>query len=131
MPTKSRVVKALSAVLPGGALGASIVLAFTSPTAAEAKSYSAAVDPSPSLSVSERLREIRAGVSEISNASGRLVPTWWGNWGNGGWGRWPGWRNGGWPNWHNWGNGWHNWGNGPWNNGGWNNGGWHNFWHNW
>jgi rSAM-associated Gly-rich repeat protein len=145
MSTQNRISKALSAVLPGGALGASIILALTSPTTTEARSY-ATGDPSPPAGISERLRAIRAGVSAISDPagssgsaeqesvdSGRFVPAWWGN---GGWGRWGfGWHNGGWPNWHN---GWHNWGNGgpannwgnggPWNN--WGNGGWHNYWHN-
>jgi rSAM-associated Gly-rich repeat protein len=140
MSTRTRVSNALSAMLPGGALGASIVLALISPPSTQARSY-ATTDASPPVSIAERLRAIRAGVSEISSSpaasgsaepksdeSGRFVPAWWGN---GGWGRWhPGWGNGGfgWPNWHN---GWHNWGNG-WNNwgNGWGNGGWHNYWHN-
>jgi rSAM-associated Gly-rich repeat protein len=133
MSAGSRISRALSLVLPGGALGASVVLALGSSQVGAAVSGSSERPPVPSESVSERLRAIRAGVSELTqpeNASGSaefgaadaapVVPTWWGN---GGWGRWHmGWGNGGfgWPNWHNWGNGWHNWGNG-----------WHNFWHNW
>jgi len=136
MSTQNRVSKALAALLPGGALSASILLALTSPSVAEARSSQAADSP-PLTSVSERLLAIRSAVSDMEASSqasgsaefepgnsGRVEPTWWGN---GGWGRWRrGWGNGGfgWPNWHNW----HNWGNGG--NGGWNNGGWHNYWHN-
>jgi rSAM-associated Gly-rich repeat protein len=138
MSTQNRVSKALAALLPGGALGASILLALTSPSVTEARSSQAA-DPPPLTNVSERLLAIRSAVSDLevsARSSGtadfepgnseRVQPTWWGN---GGWGRWRlGWGNGGmgWPNWHNW----HNWGNGGWGNGGWNNGGWHNYWHN-
>jgi rSAM-associated Gly-rich repeat protein len=135
MSTQNRISKALAALLPGGALGASILLALTSPSVTEARSSQAA-DPLPPTNVSERLLAIRSAVSSMEASSqpagsaelepgsaGRAEPTWWGN---GGWGRWRlGWRNGGhgWPNWHNW-------GNGGWGNGGWNNGGWHNYWHN-
>jgi rSAM-associated Gly-rich repeat protein len=138
MSTQNRISKALAALLPGGALGASILLALTSPSVSEARPSGAADPPSP-VNVSERLLAIRSAVSHMeipsessgsaeleSGDSGRAEPTWWGN---GGWGRWRlGWGNGGlgWPNWHNW----HNWGNGGWGNGGWNNGGWHNYWHN-
>ncbi len=138
MSTQNRISKALAALLPGGALGASILLALTSPSVTEARPSQAADAPAP-VNVSERLLAIRSAVSHMeassqssgsaeleSGDSGRAEPTWWGN---GGWGRWRlGWGNGGlgWPNWHNW----HNWGNGGWGNGGWNNGGWHNYWHN-
>jgi rSAM-associated Gly-rich repeat protein len=131
----SRISKALAALLPGGALGASILLALTSPSVTEARS-SQATDPQPPTNIAERLHAIRSAVSNMEASaqssgsadfgpddSGRPQPTWWGN---GGWGRWRlGWGNGGggWPNWHNW----HNWGNGGWGNGG---GGWHNYWHN-
>jgi rSAM-associated Gly-rich repeat protein len=130
MSVKQYVSKALSVLLPGGALGASIVLALVSEVPA-AEAAQTASESDPSGSIAERLAQIRSGVSswsETDSAPGsaessledgpKLVPTWWGN---GGWGRWRfGWGNGGWPNWHNW----HNWGNG-WHNG------WHNFWHNW
>jgi rSAM-associated Gly-rich repeat protein len=147
MSAKYPVSKALSLVLPAGALGASLLLAMSSAQAAA--SAVPAADPADQPGVAARLQAIRAGVAEIATpategsvqvapiAGGGLVPTWWGN---GGWGRWhPGWGNGGWRfGWHNggWGNGggWHNggWGNGGWGNGGWPNWGicWHNFWHN-
>ena len=137
MRSRSHLVRALSVMWRGGALGASLVLGLTA--------TQAAAQPNPA-SVAERLRAIRVAVDEISNsppAAGSAepadqngagaAPAWWGN---GGWGRWHyGWGNGGW-GWHNWPNGWHNWGNGwnNWGNGGWGNGwhnGWHNFWHNW
>lgn len=122
MSTEKKVSKALSAVLPGGALGASIVLALATSTPVLGKPGLTA-NPSP-MGISDRLQAIRAGVSEISDParsagatesmagnSGEFAPAWWGN---GGWGRWrSGWRNGGvgWPNWHNWGNAHPGWGN--------------------
>jgi rSAM-associated Gly-rich repeat protein len=145
MTTKNQMSKALSLVLPTGALGASLLLALSSAQAAISPPASADA-ASGQIDVATRLKAIRAGVTEMSRpggdgsaqieegGTGALIPTWWGNggwgrwhggWGNGGWG----WHNGGWGNggWHNWGNGWHN---GGWGNGGWGNGGWHNFWHN-
>jgi rSAM-associated Gly-rich repeat protein len=133
MSVKKQVSKALSVVLPGGSLGASIVLALMAQTPA-AEAAQVANQPDAAGSVSARLAEIRSGIAAMPDANtsagsadpapqgqAELLPTWWGN---GGWGRWHlGWGNGGWGNggWHNWGNGgWHNWGNG-----------WHNFWHNW
>jgi rSAM-associated Gly-rich repeat protein len=139
MSVKTQVSKALSVVLPGGALGASIVLAMMAQAPA-ADAAQVAGEQDTSGSVAEQLAQIRSGVSALlpksdtSDQNGSadpalqgnaasLVPTWWAN---GRWGRWGagwgngGWGNGGWPNWHNWGNGgWPNWGNG-----------WHNFWHN-
>ncbi len=127
----NRLFKALSVVLPAGAVGTSVLLALVSSDAVAAANHSAAAQPSAE-SVSTRLQAIRSGVSDMSgsasfNADGaaEAAPAWWGN---GGWGRWhPGWGNGGWHN-GGWGNG--GWGNGGWHNGGWGNG-WHNFWHNW
>jgi rSAM-associated Gly-rich repeat protein len=144
MSNERRLGRALATLLPGGAAGASLLLALTS-SPSEARS-SQAIDPTPPPSVADRLSAIRTAVSNLdpnvagapqSSGSGefasgdaaRAAPTWWGN---GGWGRWHfGWGNHGmgWPNWHNWGNG--GWGNGGWGNGGWHNGGWHNYWHNW
>jgi rSAM-associated Gly-rich repeat protein len=134
MTVRRKTRKALAMLLPAGVLGISSALA------------SARVEPLPqdrispakkTSLVSERLLEIRTGVSELNALtqkhpgveSGVLVADWvnggfgWGNggWHNGGWHNGPGWGNGGW---HNWGNGgWHNWHNG-WHN-------WHNYWHNW
>jgi rSAM-associated Gly-rich repeat protein len=147
MSGKSRISKALSVVLPAGAVGASFLLALSSAQATTAPDASPNAS-SDRLGVSARLEAIRTGITQMGarvpevptlveqTSGGGLVPTWWGN---GGWGRWhAGWGNGGWRfGWHNggWGNGgWGNagWGNGGWHNGGWNNwnNGWHNFWHN-
>jgi len=141
MSTKNRLSRALSLVLPSGAIGASVLLALSSAQAAITPTPAADNNPEQP-GVGARLKAIRAGVAEIATPTaegsaqidpsdnGGLVPTWWGN---GGWGRWhAGWGNGGW----RW--GWHNggWGNGGWGNGGWPNGwhnwgnGWHNYWHN-
>jgi hypothetical protein len=141
MSSSDRTAKALRLILPGGALGASLVLGLAA-NPAEARLSPA---PASGQGVAHRLQTIRDGVAQIAQSTGpgtalapgatddpAVAPTWWGN---GGWGRWHyGWGNGGfgWPNWHNWGNGWHNWGNGGWNNNwnnNWNNG-WHNYWHN-
>jgi rSAM-associated Gly-rich repeat protein len=134
MPQWNALSKALSMVLPAGAVGASVLLALASSDALAMSNPSNTAPPSRE-SVSTLLQEIRSGISDISGSAidpsedgTKAEPAWWGN---GGWGRWHlGWRNGGWGNggWHNWGNG--GWGNGGWGNGGWHNG-WHNFWHNW
>ena len=129
----NRLIKALSAVLPAGAVGASVLLALASTEAAASSNQTTSIAPPSGESVSTRLQAIRTGISDLTGSAGdptqdaaSAAPAWWGN---GGWGRWRlGWGNGGWGNggWHNW----HNWGNGGWGNGGWHNG-WHNFWHNW
>jgi rSAM-associated Gly-rich repeat protein len=131
----NKLFKALSVVLPAGAVGASVLLALASTDASAAVNQTTPSQDAPQ-SVSTRLQAIRAGVSDMSGSASdgaggdaKAAPAWWGN---GGWGRWRlGWGNGGgWGNgWHN--GGWNNWHNGGWGNGGgWNNG-WHNFWHNW
>jgi rSAM-associated Gly-rich repeat protein len=133
----NRIRRALSVVLPAGAMGASVLLALASADVMAASNHSGVPQAASGETVSARLQAIRTGVSDFSGSASdgsadnaKAVPAWWGN---GGWGRWRlGWGNGG--GWHNggWGNGgWHNWHNGGWGNGGgWNNG-WHNFWHNW
>ena len=134
MPQWNRLFKALSVVLPAGAVGASVLLALASTNAAASAKQSSNAPPPSGESVSTRLQAIRSGISDMTGSAtdptekndASAAPAWWGN---GGWGRWRlGWGNGGWGNggWHNW----HNWGNGGWGNGGWHNG-WHNFWHNW
>jgi hypothetical protein len=128
MSAKKRTSKALALLLPAGVVGISAALAATQ-SQAEPTTHTA----SNSVSVADRLSEIRSEVSSANDAvfkspsGAHLLLADWLNggfgWRNGGWG----WHNGGWGNggWHNWGNGgWHNWGNGGWHN-------WHNFWHNW
>ena len=139
MPQRNALLKALSVILPAGAIGASVLLALSATDALAISTQSSNAPPSGG-NVSIRLQEIRAEISDMTGSAtdptadeANAEPTWWGN---GGWGRWHlGWGNGGWRN-GGWGNGgWHNWGNGGWHNGGWGNGGWHNgwhnFWHNW
>jgi hypothetical protein len=125
--------KILSALLPVGALGMSLILGAGGAEAArEMPGGPAASLASP---VAERLAAIRDAVSDVTGGAAvpgdgveRLawgniginipLPIWpvWNNWGNN-------WHNG----WNNWGNNWHNgWHNGGWHNGGWHNGGWHN-----
>jgi rSAM-associated Gly-rich repeat protein len=119
MAKRRRSLRNLAKLLPSGAAGLSLSLAYAD---ASATALSEATAKAPD-SVKDRLQAIRGDVSsalEQYAADGapfvavdpdtRLA--WWGNggWRNGGWGN-GGWRNGGWGNggWHNWGNGWHNW----------------------
>ena len=69
MSTENRLSKALAALLPGGALGASILLALTTPSVIEARS-SQISDASASAGVSERLLAIRTAVSGMQVAPG-------------------------------------------------------------
>ncbi len=132
MAKSNRLLKALSMILPAGAVGASVLLALVSTDTAAMPNQANPARVSSGESVATRLQVIRSGVSDMTGSAdgevdSKAAPAWWGN---GGWGRWhAGWGNGG--GWHHggWGNGgWHNWHN--WGNGGWPNG-WHNFWHNW
>ena len=109
MAKRRRSLRNLARLLPSGAAGLSLSLAYAD---ASATALSEATAKAPD-SVKDRLQAIRGDVSsalEQYAADGapfvavdpdtRLA--WWGN---------GGWRNGGWGNggWHNWGNGWHNW----------------------
>jgi len=120
----------LSALLPAGALGMSILLGSAGAPARETPA-SGADDVAPPARVAERLAAIRDAMSGIGGlattpppAAGERVA--WANWPNFSYGIplpllpfWNNWHNG----WNNWGNHWHN----AWNN--WPNG-WHNAWHN-
>lgn len=120
----------LSALLPAGALGMTILLGSSAAQAARETAADSQASLAPPASVSQRLGAIRDAVSDAIRAEGRVplestesvawgnigvsIPflwPFWNNWGNGGWGN-GGWRNGGWRNggWHNggWPNGWHN-----------------------
>ena len=110
MSIQNRISKALSVVLPAGAVGASLLLAVSSAHATA--STTVPVRSSDQPGVATRLKAIRTAVTELGaqpvavdaqidqTGVGELVPTWWGN---GGWGRWHvGWGNGGWRwGWHN------------------------------
>ena len=104
--------KAMTSIVPMGAVGASLLLGSALPSVAAERPVS--LGPP----VSERLAAIREAVlvvigpGEISKLDDRnLHLTWanrWDNWGRRwGWGppRWNNWRNG-WPNWNNF---WRNW----------------------
>src|SRR5271170_2278188 len=98
MAQSNRILKALSLVLPAGAVGASVLLALSS-TDALAISNQSNNAPTSGESVSTRLQEIRTGVSDMTGSAtdpaadgAKAEPAWWGN---GGWGRWHlGWGNG-------------------------------------
>ena len=115
--------KILSALIPAGALGMSILLASGGAQAAR----ETAVDPQAGAAapgVADRLAAIRDAVSAVTKPGSEAAPAAegserlaWHNWANFGIGipYWNDWRNG-WKNWgNNWNNGWNNWGNG-WNN---------------
>jgi hypothetical protein len=132
----------LSALLPTGMVGVSMLLASAAPAAVpqaddsanqSAKSSAPGSNSSMSGPVNERLAAIREAVSAMSVSpprrgenlganlgEGRELA--WGNWGNIPLPLpWNNWRNG----WNNWNNAWNNWRNWPnWHN-------WNNYWRNW
>jgi rSAM-associated Gly-rich repeat protein len=112
--------KVLAAVVPLGAIGASLLLGSLAPALARPHPDRLQPVSSGEMRVADRLAAIRHAVSDIAGrgtAEGGGQLAWWGNWRNGG-GSAGAWRNGGWRN-------------GGWRNGGWRNGGWPNFWRNW
>jgi hypothetical protein len=113
--------KILSRIIPVGAVGASLLLGSTAPSAANDRPTGSQTSASDEVRVSERLAAIREAVSAVAQpesgarpSDGNLQLAWgnrWNNWGwrgrrGWGWGRpWNNWRNG--PNrWNNW---WRNW----------------------
>jgi hypothetical protein len=120
MSLRQKYVKILSGILPAGAMGVSLLLGSTAPSAANEHPATAQPLASDRDAVAERLAAIREAVSAVADSGDQPGPgddnlrlawgNWWNNWG---WGRpWGGW---GWPNWNNWRN---------WNN-------WNNWWRNW
>lgn len=125
MSLRQKYLSVLSGILPAGAVGVSVLLGSTAPTAAA--EHPAALQPKAAGStVSERLAAIRGAVSDAVAAENDPQSTLaarmklaWGNW----------WNNFGWPYsnpyyyrpWSNWSNYY------PWNN--WNN--WSNWRHRW
>jgi hypothetical protein len=110
----------ISMVVPAGAVGASMLLGATVPSAASERPTGASPLASDGVPVSERLAAIReATFAVVDPQRGARQPdanyqlTWgnrWNNWGWGGprpgWGRpWNNWRNFQ-PRWNNW---WRNW----------------------
>jgi hypothetical protein len=121
MSLRKKYRRILSAIVPAGAAGVSLLLGTTMP--GSAADHPAGLQPSAAgqAGISERLAAIREAVSEAAEAQGEATHpsdrdlhlawgNWWNNWGWGrpwrGWG-WPNWNN--WPNWPNWNNGWRNW----------------------
>jgi hypothetical protein len=123
MSLRQKYVEILSAIVPAGVVGVSLLLGSTAPSAASENSAAAPPSALGAERVSERLAAIREAVSAVAEApdaaaspdAGNLRLAWGNWWRNGGWGwgrPWGGW---GWPNWNNW----HNWNN------------WRNWWNNW
>jgi rSAM-associated Gly-rich repeat protein len=117
MSLREKYRKILTGLVPAGAVGVSVLLGSSAPSAASVGGQDPA-SAQPAISVAERLAAVRDAVSDVvehrsgDHAGPQLA---WGNWGNGGWGGgWErpwGWGNGGWRPWSNWRNGWNNWGN--------------------
>jgi rSAM-associated Gly-rich repeat protein len=127
MSAHAKYLKILSAIIPAGAFGASLLLGSTALSAAN--NDPAGVQPSTSgqVRVSERLAAIREAVSAVADpgarpGEGNLQLAWGNRWNN--WGRRGGWRGGGgWGVSVGWGRPWNNWRNGP--------ARWNNWWRNW
>ncbi|HTV44549.1 MAG TPA: hypothetical protein VMF05_04475 [Stellaceae bacterium] len=121
MSLRQKYLEILSAIVPAGVVGVSLLLGTTAPGAASEEPAAAEPLASHQMRVAERLAAIRDAVSDVAaNAAAKAgdaaepdskdLRLAWGNWWrNGGWGYrpWGGW---GWPNWNNWHN-WHNWNN--------------------
>ena len=112
MSLRQKYLNILSAIVPAGAVGISVLLGSTAPGAA--REHPADRRAPVWDTVSERLAAIREAVSALGEKAGKPADiedrlawgNWWRNWGYRRWG-WPNWHN--WPNWRNWGNWWHNW----------------------
>ena len=115
MSLREKYLKILSGIIPVGAVGASLLLGSTAPSAANDHPTGLQTSASDEAPVSERLAAIREAVSAVGDTGSKEADPGagnlrlaWGNWWNGGWGwgrPWGGW---GWPNWNNWRN-WNNW----------------------
>jgi hypothetical protein len=116
MSLRQKYLKILSAMVPAGAVGVSLLLGSTAPGAASQDPAGAQPRAAGQAGVAERLAAIRdavstvAGEAAVKRGAGDVRVAWWGNWGGyrpwGGWG-WPNWNN--WHNWNNWNNWWRNW----------------------
>ncbi|HEV2300897.1 MAG TPA: hypothetical protein VGR91_04945 [Stellaceae bacterium] len=119
MSLRQKYLKIVSALVPVGAAGVSLLLGSTAPGAAKEPRNGGEPSNATQARVAERLAAIRQAVSAVAEgeeaqAAPRDPQLAWGNWRNGWWRPWAGWGNGGprWNNWHNWHN-WRNfWGNG-------------------
>lgn len=120
MSAHEKYLKILSAIIPAGAFGASLLLGSTAPSAAN---HPASLQISDQVRVSERLAAIREAVSVVGQSGvgagldeGNLRLAWGNRWNNFGWRGRRGWGAG-------WGRPWNNWRNGPVR--------WNNWWRNW
>jgi hypothetical protein len=69
MTRRNRILKALSLILPAGALGASVALALTCSDAMAAQDKTSAPDQTSQESIATRLQVIRTGVSSIADST--------------------------------------------------------------
>jgi hypothetical protein len=111
MSLSEKYLKLLSGIIPIGAVGASLLLGSTAPSAANDRPPGSQTSASDEARVSERLAVIREAVSVLANpetgakrAGGTLQLAWGNRWGNWGWRRRPSWGRG--RPWNNW---WRNW----------------------
>jgi hypothetical protein len=119
MSLRQRYLKIVTALVPAGAAGISLLLGSTAPGAAKVVPAGSEPSNAAEARVSERLAAIREAVSVVGeSAAGEAAhqnrQLAWGNWGNGWYRPWRwGWGNGGpwgnWHNWPNWRNSWRNW----------------------
>jgi hypothetical protein len=123
MAAHEKYLKILSAIIPAGTFGASLLLGSTVPSAANNPSIDLQPSASDQVRVSERLAVIREAVSTVAqpelgagSGEGNFQLAWGNRWNNWGWRGRPGWRAG-------WGRPWNNWRNGPVR--------WNNWWRNW
>jgi hypothetical protein len=111
MSLREKYLKLLSEIIPVGAVGASLLLGSTPPSAANDHVTGSQTSVSDEVRVSERLAAIREAVSTVTKpesearpVDGNLQLAWGNRWGNWGWRRRPAW---GWGRpWNNW---WRNW----------------------
>ena len=111
MSLGEKYLKLLSGIIPIGAVGASLLLGSTAPSAANDRPPASQTSASDEARVSERLAVIREAVSVLANpesgakpAGGTLQLAWGNRWSNWGWRRRPSWGRG--RPWNNW---WRNW----------------------
>jgi hypothetical protein len=93
MSLKQKYIKVLSGILPAGAVGMSLFLGSTVPTAANEHPTTAQPSASDTDAVVERLAAIREAVSAVGDTGSKEADPGagnlrlaWGNWWNGGWG---------------------------------------------
>jgi hypothetical protein len=111
MSLGEKYLKLMSEIIPVGAVGASLLLGSTVPSAANDHPTGSQSSVSDEVRVSERLAAVRDAVSAVGElesvakpVDGNLQLAWGNRWGNWGWRRSPRWGRG--RPWNNW---WRNW----------------------